>query len=805
MLLLVSVLLPSLEANRAAFWKPERPLGSARLAVDSIRWLVLPADADARLVEAGHDLAEVMRASGVALKVVEGGAVLPKHSIVVRGPNNMGREQGGGFSIRCQRSRVFVRSSSMDGLSNGLYAIAHDVFGARWYWPGELGFELLPAAADKFPAGPRLESPGFVQRTLHPVETDFGRRNRLNRRFAFNHNLARIFTEAVYEDHPEVFAAIEGKRRRPRKSPKLDPQPDFTNAITVDLAAEAALEHFRTSPEATSFSLSINDNILYDEGAATEAMVSPLSYFRGRPNYTDLVFRFMNEVAERVFRVPGMLQTPSGQDRYLTALAYYWAEQSPSFELHPRVMPVLTSDRAQWHDPNYRSEDRALIERWVHSGAERIATWDYYFGAPYPYPRQFKQWMVESIRYLHGQGVDVFFSQLPSVWGLDGPKAWLAAQLLWDPEADAHQLLDEFYTHFFGLAAEPIRQFYEIAERTRNERAGQANWIKFYKDEAGVGLFDAETLALMRSCISEAERLVAVDDRRSARVRIISEAFSFTEAYFELHQSRDQLVRLSLKYLNSERSHDAGQLLGRLRSYRTKQLAFEELKGRLIQDPMHRGLAYFKGFKQSAPDALVRAALARSEWTAEHTDEKDAFMQGLEAWRLAGDEFRSIVDNPHLVHQGLERRNFLGPEIPIVGGWAIDYRANEGFALTGAEGLEARGLRIMNADIVRLKASFPVIAGKAYRLKLDAAWQVSPDNRTWLQFKWKSASGEELQNEVALRLPNGSSRGVQRLEFALIPPMSAYDLKVGILINRQYPGDFLELRTADFGVIVPKR
>ena len=187
----------------------------------------------------------------------------------------------------------------------------------------------------------------------------------------------------------------------------------------------------------------------FDESHRTEQAVAPLRYFRQRPDYTNLVFAFMNAVAVEVFDTAGLWQTPSGKPRYVTALAYFWTEQSPAITQHPRVMPVLTSDRAQWHDPAYRAEDRALIQRWAESGAERLATWDYYFGAPYPYPRQFNQWIDESLKYLHAQGVDVF-SQLPASWGLDGPKAWLAAQLLWDPGQSAEVLLDEFYTHFFG-------------------------------------------------------------------------------------------------------------------------------------------------------------------------------------------------------------------------------------------------------------------------------------------------------------------------------------------------------------------
>ena len=159
----------------------------------------------------------------------------------------------------------------------------------------------------------------------------------------------------------------------------------------------------------------------------------------------------MNAVAERVFSTHEMRQTPAGDSRYLTALAYYWTEAAPSFKLHPKVMPVLTSDRAQWHDPAYRLQDRRLIQQWANSGAERIATWDYYFGAPYPYPRQFNQWIVESLQYMHQNGVDVFFSQLPAAWGLDGAKAWLAAELLWDAEQDSQQLLGEYYQHFLVL------------------------------------------------------------------------------------------------------------------------------------------------------------------------------------------------------------------------------------------------------------------------------------------------------------------------------------------------------------------
>ena len=215
---------------------------------------------------------------------------------------------------------------------------------------------------------------------------------------------------------------------QPKGSAGYDPQPDFTEPRAVEVAAKAALAAFAKNPEARSFSLSINDNTLFDDSEATRRVIEPVEYFRGRPNYTDLVFGFMNQVAEQVFEQGGAWTTPAGEPRYLTALAYYWTEQSPSFPLHPRVMPVLTSDRAQWHDPAYRAQDKALIQRWADSGAERLATWDYYFGAPYVYPRQFNQWIAESLRYMNALTGSPSFSRNCLRRG-----AWMGVRRGWRP------------------------------------------------------------------------------------------------------------------------------------------------------------------------------------------------------------------------------------------------------------------------------------------------------------------------------------------------------------------------------------
>lgn len=791
---------------RGPSWKPEREPGSSQMAWSAVAYLVLPDAPDVRLEAAVTDFLQVAADRGWAFEVLGRTEPEPKRAIILeRFGERSGRPRLGhdGFLLWRERTRLRIRADEDAGLANALYTLAGESLGARWYWPDPLGYELVGAPVDKVPNGPLRVRPSFVQRTLHPVNTDYGRRNRLNRKYVFNHNLARIFNTEVFEAAPEAFARIDGRRRSPRMSAKYDPQPDFTSAAAVEIAAEAARAHFDAHPDASSFSLSINDNSLFDEGPATQAAVSPVAYFRELPNYTDLVFGYMNAVAEAVFADPAYGQTASGEPRYLTALAYYWTEQSPSFPVHPRVMPVLTSDRAQWQDSGYRAEDRALIRRWAQSGAGRIATWDYYFGSPYPYPRQFNRWIAESLPYLSGQGVDVFFSQLPSLWGLDGAKAWLAAELLWDARQDAEALLEDYYQNFFGAAAAPMRSFYETAEARRDLTEGAPKWIKFYKDEAGIELFDRATLQSMRASLDVAAALVAGDPRRAARVAIVSGAFDYTEAYFDYQAARRALVEIALGVREG-----AADPAAAWQAWVDARAQVTALRTALGQQPMHQSLGYLERVFQSDPGPLFFASVPAETLLDATIDWSEADAVALSAvrdWQSGKLLATPLNSNPGLAHSGVVRRNFLGPDLPELSGWRLSYRPSEQLEISAAAGATGQGLRISGADIVSLQQTIPVLAERTYLLEIDAGWRASPDNRTWVQLTWEDFSGGSLRNEVPLQLPSSPDGGSGRWRFIVQSPVNAHDLKLRITANRQYDGDFVELRRIDFGALIPAR
>lgn len=755
--------------NRAPDWKPVYEMKAEKLSLSEIKYLIIPQVQSEQLASALADLRALFKQRyGKTLQLSQ--SPNAKQSICFE---TFRIGEGGAFSIRKKRTRVFIRGADPEAWANGIYTICRDLLGARWYWSGELGFEWIPPRLNHFPNRALTRRPAFIQRHFGPIQQPFGYRNRLNSIYSFNHNLARIFNSKLFRETPEVFSRINGRRRNPKGSAGRDPQPDFSNPLTVEVAARATIEYFTKNPSERSFSLSINDNVLFDTSERTRRIVSPLRYFRGRPNYTDLVFAFVNRVAERVFDQAGLWETPSGEPRYLGALAYYWTEAAPSIPLHPRVMPVLTSDRAQWRDPGYQTEDKTLIEEWMRSGAERVATWDYYFGAPYLYPRQMNQWIDESLKYLNESGVDVFFSELPLFFGLDGAKAWLASELLWDPHQDASDLLDEYYQNFFGAAAENIRAFYETAESYRNKHEGPPHWIKLYKDEFGIALFDQSILGKMRGYISQAENQVATDERRLRRVRVVSEAFRLTELYERYNYNRQALVWMALR-----RPNRTSALKNQLAEFKHSKTAYTEYMDDYLKESAYAPPRNYINIRQSDPEALALAAISGA----------------------GSDDFTSLLKDPLLQHRGSNLRNFLGPQLPRLADWYLDYRPNEKFTiLPSRHSEENSGLHILHADILSIFKTFPVTAGTSYALKMQADWRIGLDNRVQVHVTWLDAAGKSLKRFIPIRFPIGSSGKPLKVYLPLNAPEHASDVKIRIILSRQYPEDYFDLSRLDFG------
>src|SRR5690625_2998591 len=442
-------------------------------------------------------------------------------------PNDLDKH---GFRMWKRGERLILRGKTSIATQYAVTTFLEDFGGIRWYMPTELG-EHIPEKMSELPGTiDRMEEPDFLARRWSGLTTPndpWGRRNKTGPRDAFHHRLHQYFTEEIYDLRPDFFLMMRGERMRPDDSLRgHNLQICFGNPDAAKFAARKAAEFFDANPDAMSFSLGMTDTEAICECSLCQDLVDPEKTFRQRPDYSDLVFTFMNRAAEELAK--------THPDKYLGCLAYHWAENVPSFPVHPKVMPYLTADRSQWRDTGFQEEDRSLMARWMTAGPERVGIYDYYYGSSFVIPRIFTELTDASLKHAAEVGIDGFYGEIGAIWSLDGPKAWLASQLLWDISKDRETLLADYYQNFFGSAASPMRSFFERSEELWMEQGGPVFWLKFYHDFAQLELFPREVISELRGYLAEAKEL-AEEGRIRDRVEFFSDGFRLTELYSDYY------------------------------------------------------------------------------------------------------------------------------------------------------------------------------------------------------------------------------------------------------------------------------
>ncbi len=442
------------------------------------------------------------------------------------------------------RIRTVAGSVLFEGSTPGALPYAVDWFlqgeaGVRWYSPGPLG-EVIPRRAEWIlPDLDLAGAPAYVSREFSGLasaaDREWARRNGLHATLEFGHALGHLFPPELFSAHPEWFPLLAGRRYQPSSSGDPDWQPNLALPAVANHAADAATAAFLREPERISFSLGINDTVRFDQGSETRRLVEPVRYFRGMPDYSPLVFGFMNRAAAAVARDPAA--------RYLGCVAYFWCEEPPSFPVARSVVPFITTDRTQYYDRDYRVGDEDLMSRWARSGAKAFGLWDYAYGAGFVVPREPLGALAEGIREGWKRGARGYFAELEPQWGFDAFKAWAMARLMWDPRQPVSELEDDFFPGYYGLAAPPMRRFFEACQAQWMGQPGPPFWLKFYRQEDQALLFPPETCVRLRAMLDEAGRLAPAGPC-SARVELASRAFAATEAYVAYDHERRELASL---------------------------------------------------------------------------------------------------------------------------------------------------------------------------------------------------------------------------------------------------------------------
>lgn len=710
------------------------------------------------------------------------------------------------FRIRTAGGSVFIEGATPEASFFAVAWLLMHEGGVRWYAPGPLD-EFIPHRAEwSLPDLDVLRDPAYLSRELSGFDSPEGaawaRRNGLRGRLEFSHALNRVFPPEFFADHPDWFPLLWGRRFQPPSVANRDWQPNLALPGVADHASRAALEAFSREPARLSFSLGINDTVRFDQGPETQRLVEPMRYFRGMPDYSPLVFTFMNRAAASVSRV--------APERYLGCLAYFWCENPPPFSVNRNVVPYVTADRTQYYDRDFCTNDLNLMSRWGASGVRAFGIWEYAYGAGFVIPREPVVALADAIREGWKRGARGYFAEVGPNPGFDAFKAWAMAQLLWDPRLTLSDLEDDFFRGYYGPAQAPMRRFFEACQALWMTQEGAPFWLKYYGQEDQALLFPAATCVRLRAMLTEAGSLAAAEPTCAARVDISSREFAVTEAYIAFDSERRMLAA---KWPENTPDLAVGEgalseaigVLARSRARLDTALGDAGLDGSkpaqrnmpaslLRNDPVPR-LLFGAGRRDPyAPMRILEAvgpeAGVQSPWRAV----ADGLASGLAAAPnlTANSSFMETAANG-------QEPSYLYPRFgALPAGWTLKAMPTENgrAALaeetrSGGAGSRRRSIRIEGAWDTQVYQWLPTKPGFVYLATARLKGRSSPGCDAALFLTFLSGGGDVLASWMQ-SLPKGDAPSWHTGALGDRAPAQAAWVGVGVGCSRQTAGDWME-------------
>jgi len=440
-----------------------------------------------------------------------------------------------GFVILGQEGKhLVIAGPTPIGTEFGVCEFLERYVGVRWLLPGPDGDDVPTRTSIDVPIDEVRLEPAFFSRLLSGFTTDaegiWAKRNRMHDRVKFHHNLVNLFPWQKYaKSRPEFYSFYNGKRVNPTNNARW--QPCFSAPGIVDETAKNICEYFDRHPQATSYSLGINDTDEFCECPDCLAKISGKKNPLGFVDYSDLYYDWANQVVARVLK--------KHPDKYFGCLAYCNVAAPPQGKLHPRLIPYLTYERLKWSDATIRAAGEQLTIAW-HQKSPTLGWYDYIYGRPYAAPRVALRHMTDCYRWGHAHGVRAMYAEAYPNWG-EGPKLYVSLKLQWDPTLNVEQLLEDWYARCVGPDAAPLlAQYYALWEDIWTRRIPTSPW--FTKDGQYLNFERTDYLASvteedLAKCRNLLESVLARSktEQQRARARLLLCAYDYYESTARLY------------------------------------------------------------------------------------------------------------------------------------------------------------------------------------------------------------------------------------------------------------------------------
>lgn len=429
------------------------------------------------------------------------------------------------FLIFCKGDRLILAGNDEGPYHGSEYAVAEflERLGVRWYMPGEEGEVVPKQPTIKVDNMEVRQKPDFLMRNWgsgsqtfesRAIEYRWKIRNRMNPGYdllesASDGSLVNYLTEAKLKEDPTLF----GKREDGAPYPSMA---NLSNPKSVQMVADNIKERFRKDPSLLSAGLAPDDGMPRDCTPETIKRSKGFPDVGGRAgvpsglSISEEWLDFVNQVTREVRK-----EFP---DRLIGTNGYANRNTPPQgMELDPNIYIMFA---AIWSDTMHAYDDSKswqavrqgqMLKRWCEL-CRNVYMYNYTYGmlASASTPLPLSRSVARNFPLFKKYGVIGFADEGRCVLMESGifPR-WLRARMMWDADLDVKAASDEFYTRWYGAAAEPARAFWDALETTLENTP-----VLGHEDRILPYVYTPELMAELKTHLAEAAKRADTDTAR---------------------------------------------------------------------------------------------------------------------------------------------------------------------------------------------------------------------------------------------------------------------------------------------------
>ena len=518
------------------------PAFAATLATDgtAAAQIVLAADAAIAEQTSANELADYLgKITGGEFTVQTESATRPDSAIYV-GPTQFAEANGidaaklaeEEWVIRTVDDNLILLGGGARGTLYAVYRFLEEVLGVHWWNPWE----------ESVPNKPTLDI-GDLDLTGKPVLRyrdiymlygyDGGRcaaRNRLNRQgdarisktyggcmdygppYHVHTFYMYVRPKTYFDEHPEWFSLIEGKRTGDRTQLCLTNQ-ELRDVIVQKL--KAYIESSRKKAEEAGVPAPVVYEISQNDWRGACQCEKCQAIAKAEESEAGVLIDFLNYISDAT--------KDEYPDIYISTLAYQYTQKPPkNIEPRDNIIFRLCDTTSNFTKPITAPENTTFHEfllSWAKI-AKNLRIWDYAVtyaaprGMPFPsvhtYPADYQFYAEHNVEGVFTE------HEFPVIGDMHDLKAWMMMKLLEDPYRDYDALLGTFTDGFYGPAGPQIREYLEKLQAASDAKTSH---ISMGSSPTAFGFLDFDFVSDAQAIFDRAEQAVADDPILLRRVR----------------------------------------------------------------------------------------------------------------------------------------------------------------------------------------------------------------------------------------------------------------------------------------------